>query len=291
MRYVGRVIRPPSEANSLIVQVTTGCSHNKCHFCGAYPQKFTIKPLLEVKEDFKWFAANGYRDTRRLFLADGNALVRKTDDLLAIIDMAKKSFPKLRRVASYANAHDVLRKSDEELQALYTAGMKITYLGLESGDDTVLKDMNKGNTAAEMIEAVQRLQSSGIKASVIALLGIAGRDRDASERHAILTAKAISSMEPRYMSFLTVMTVPGTELARSVSMGNFTVPGPREILLELKTIVKNLELERSVFRANHASNYIPLAGTMSRDKLKILAQIDAGLTGKRALISDFFRGL
>ena len=291
MRYVGNVIRPPSEARSLIVQVTTGCSHNRCHFCGAYPQKFTIKPLDLVKEDLDWFASNGYKNSRRLFLADGNALIRKTDDLLAIIEAAKSRLPKMRRVALYANANDVLRKSDDELRTLSEAGVRIAYLGLESGDDDVLERMEKGATAAEMVEAVQRLQRAEIKASVIALLGLAGADREASEKHARATAQAINAMQPRYISFLTVMVIPGTKLHQSLKDGAFVLPEPKEILKELRTITSLLELERCVFRANHASNYLPLSGTMSRDREKLLATIDEGLSGRVGLVPEFFRGL
>ena len=291
MRYVGNVIRPPSEARSLIIQVTTGCSHNRCHFCGAYPQKFTIKPLELVEADLDWFASHGYKNSRRLFLADGNALIRKTDDLLAIIAAAKSRLPKMRRVGLYANANDVLRKSDDELTQLSEAGVRIAYLGLESGDDEVLRKMDKGATADEMVEAVQRLQKAEIKASVIGLLGLAGADPKASEQHARATAAAINKMQPRYISFLTVMVVPGTPLHSALEAGSFTLPEPKEILKELRLITSLLDLERSVFRANHASNYLPLAGTMSRDKERLLQTIDEALSGQLSLVPEFFRGL
>jgi len=291
MRYVGNVIRPPSEAESLIVQVTTGCSHNRCRFCGAYPQRFTVKPLPAVAEDLDWFVDRAGDRVQRLFLADGNALVRTTDDLLAIASMARERFPRLRRVATYANAADVARKRDDELQALHAAGFELAYLGLESGDDEVLRAQAKGATAAEMITAVQRLQAAGIKASVIGLLGLAGADEAASRRHADLTARAVNAMQPRYVSFLTVMVVPGTPLAADEAEGRFILPEPPAVLGELRRIIEGLRLDRTVFRSNHASNYLPLAGILSRDQERLLHEIDRALDGAVPLTPEFWRGL
>ena len=291
MRYVGNVIRPPSEASSLILQVTTGCSHNACRFCGAYPQQFSIKPMSEVVADLDFFSSQGSELGRRLFLADGNALLCKTEDLRTIIREARKRFPRLRRIASYANARDVLRKSDEELKALAQEGLKLVYIGLESGDDRVLVRMNKGNTVSQSIEGVQRLQEAGIKASVMVLLGLAGAKEEESLDHARLTAEAVAEMQPRYLSCLTVMLIPGTPLAEDARQGRFEIPGPLAILRELSVLIEKAELRRTVFRANHASNYLPLSGVLKRDKGRLLREIEDALAGEQPLMDEFFRAL
>lgn len=291
LRYVGNVIRPPSEADSLILQVTYGCSHNRCRFCGAYPQAFGVKPLPEVEADLDWVVRRHGDDVRRLFLADGNALVRSDGDLLAILAGARSRFPRLRRVASYANARDLLRRDVAGLRRLADAGLRLVYVGLESGDDEVLARMDKGATAAQTVQAVLRAQEAGMTVSVMALLGLAGDDPSLSARHARATAAALTAMQPRFVNFLTVMIVPGTPLADDEETGRFRLPDERALLGELRTAVESLELRGSIFRANHASNPLPLEGNLPRDTERLLDIIDAAREGRVGLVPEFLRGL
>ena len=276
MRYQGMVIRPPSEADSYILQVTYGCSHNRCTFCGTYLDKpFRPRPVAEVLEDIALARAH-LPDTRRVFLADGNALVLDTERLAAILDALHAAFPRLRRVGIYANARDVPGKSDAELAALQRRKLEIVYLGLESGSDEVLRRTRKGITAAEMVEAVHKLKRAGVRTSVIAILGLGGTELSAE--HAAETGQAVSRMDPEYLSLLTLMLVPGTELHRQRQSGTFALPDPADMLGELRGIVARLDgLSRCIFRTNHASNYLPLAGTLARDKTRLLADIDEAL--------------
>jgi radical SAM superfamily enzyme YgiQ (UPF0313 family) len=201
MRYHGNVIRPPSEAESYILQVTYGCSHNRCAFCGTYPDKpFQLRPTDEVLEDIV-LAQQRFPETRRVFLADGNALVLSTRQLVTILDALAAGFPLLRRVGIYANARDLLGKTDSDLALLHEKKLEIVYLGLESGSDEVLRRIRKGATAAEMIEAVQKTNRAGIRTSVIALLGIGGAEL--SSHHAEQTGRVVSAMDPHYLSILT----------------------------------------------------------------------------------------
>jgi len=291
MRYHGMVIRPPSEAESYILQITYGCSHNRCTFCGTYADKrFEVRPVEEVLEDVT-LAQRRYPDTRRVFLADGNALVLSTPRLVAILDALASGFPLLRRVGIYANARDILEKSDTDLAALRERKLEILYLGLESGSDEVLRRVGKGATAAEMIEAVQKARQAGIRVSVIGLLGLGGVGL--SDEHAEATGRAVSAMDPEYFSILTLMLVPGTELHRAWRSGTFELPDPAGLLGELRRTLSCLDgLSRCVFRTNHASNYLPLAGTLSRDKARLLAAIDeAQSLGPSALRPEAWRAL
>ncbi|MBM4046348.1 MAG: radical SAM protein [Planctomycetes bacterium] len=288
MEYEGMVIRPPSEADSLIVQVTLGCSHNRCTFCGAYQdKKFRVRSLDEIRKDTGW-ARRHLGDVRRVFLADGDALVLDTTALASILDLLSAAFPSLARVGIYANAGNILSKSDADLRRLREKKLGIAYLGLESGDDAVLGAVKKGATAGQMVEAVQRAQAAGIKMSVIALLGLAGRA--GSERHAIKTAEALNAMQPRFVSFLTVMLIPGTPLHRQWQRGEFEMLSPAETLRELKTAVERLELTGSIFRSDHASNYVALEGRLPKDKARLLAEMDACPANGR-LRPEFLRAL
>jgi radical SAM superfamily enzyme YgiQ (UPF0313 family) len=291
MRYHGMIIRPPSEADSYILQVTYGCSHNRCTFCGTYLEKaFRVRPIEEVLEDIV-LAQGQLPGTRRVFLADGNALVLKMESLVAILDALASGFPRLRRVGIYASARDILGKSDADLAALRRRKLEIVYLGLESGSDEVLRRVQKGITAAEMIEAVHRLKRAEIRASVIALLGLGGTELSAV--HAEETGDVVSAMDPEYLSLLTLMLVPGTELYRQWRSGMFVLPEAADLLGELRQIIAHSEgLSRCIFRTNHASNYLPLAGTLSRDKARLLAEIDEALSkGRAALRPEMWRGL
>jgi radical SAM superfamily enzyme YgiQ (UPF0313 family) len=285
------VIRPPSEADSYILQVTYGCSHNRCTFCGTYADKpFCARPMEEVLDDVA-LAQVQIPDTRRVFLADGNALVLSTERLVTILDALAAAFSRLRRVGIYANARDILSKTDVELAALQQRKLQIVYLGLESGSDEVLRRVHKGITAAEMIEAVQKLRRAGIRASVIALLGLGGKEL--SGEHAEQTGLVVSAMNPEYFSMLTLMLIPGTELHREWQSGKFDLPQPLELLGELRQVLASLDgLSRCIFRTNHASNYLPLAGTLSRDKARLLATLDEALgQGRSALRPEAWRAL
>jgi radical SAM superfamily enzyme YgiQ (UPF0313 family) len=291
MRYEGMVIRPPSEANSYILQVTYGCSHNRCTFCGTYMDKpFRVRPMDEVLEDLA-SAQTEIPEPRCVFLADGNALVLDSKSLGGILGALASAFPRLRRVGIYANARDVLRKTDAELAALRQQKLTVVYLGLESGSDEVLRRVRKGITAAEMVEAVQKLKQAGMRASVIGLLGLGGKELSAE--HTEQTGRVVSAMDPEYFSMLTVMLVPGTELHRQWRQGTFELPQPEDLLHELRQVIAHCDgLTRCVFRTNHASNYLPLAGTLSRDKVELLAAIDEALAlGRSALRPEAWRAL
>lgn len=291
MRYSGMIIRPPSEADSYLLQVTLGCSHNRCTFCGTYLQKpFRVRPVQEILEDVA-MASQRFPDTRRVFLCDGNALVLGTERLIRILDALNAAFPLLRRVGVYANARDLLNKSDTDLALLNQKKLELIYLGLESGSDEVLRRVEKGTTAAEMVEAVQKAKQAGMRASVIALLGIGGREL--SREHAEQTARAVRAMDPQYFSLLTLMLVPGTELYRQCQAGAFQLMDPPELLAELREVLVHLDgLSRCVFRTNHASNYLPLAGTLSRDWQRLLVLLDQAMSlGPSALRPEPWRAL
>jgi radical SAM superfamily enzyme YgiQ (UPF0313 family) len=291
MRYYGTVIRPPSEARSYILQVTYGCSHNRCTFCGTYQEKpFRVRPTEEVMEDIA-LARQRIPHTRRVFLADGDAMVLSTRRLLAILDALDDAFPVLERVGIYANAHDVLRKRPNELDLLRRKGLGIVYIGLESGSDEILRRVRKGATATEMVEAVQRLKEAGMLASVIGILGLGGPEL--SQAHAEATGRVVSAMDPHYLAMLTLMLVPGTELHRQAEAGEFELMTPEAMLSELRQVIHHLDgLTRCVFRTNHASNYLPLAGTLPQDKDRLLATLDKALSqGKSALRPEYWRAL
>lgn len=291
MRYHGMVIRPPSEADSYILQITYGCSHNRCTFCGTYEDKpFQVRPLGDVLEDVA-LAGTMFPDTRRVFLADGNALVLGTGQLLTILDALAAVFARLRRIGIYASARDILGKTDADLALLQQRKLEIVYLGLESGSDEVLRRVGKEITAAQMIQAVHKLKRAGIRTSVIAILGLGGKELWAE--HAAATGRVVGAMDPEYLSLLTLMLVPGTELYRQQQAGTFALPEPAGLLAELREVIAQSDgLSRCIFRTNHASNYLPLAGTLSRDKPRLLATIDDALArGRSALRPEAWRAL
>jgi radical SAM superfamily enzyme YgiQ (UPF0313 family) len=291
MHYYGTVIRPPSEAESYILQVTYGCSHSRCTFCGTYLDKpFQARPAAEVLQDIQ-LARRLIPDTRRVFLADGNALVLSARRLTVILDALRAAFPDLQRVSAYANARDLLNKTENELAALREQGLRMVYLGLESGSDEVLRRIDKGATAAEMVAGVQRAQAAGMRVSVIALLGLAGPELSAA--HAAETGRVVSAMDPRYLSLLTLMLVPGTPLHQQWRAGQFQLLSAEALLVEMRQVIQYLDgLTGCLFRTNHASNYLPLAGTLPKDKDRLLATLDAALTrGRPALRPEAWRGL
>lgn len=289
MRYEGRLYRPPSEADALILQATIGCSWNHCTYCDMYRDKsFRVRPVAESLEDLDRAAVAAGPAVEKLFVADGDALVLDTAHWLALLERARTAFPNLKRVSCYAMARNVLAKSDEELQALRSAGLQRLYIGPESGDDATLKKIAKGDDAAAHVLAAERAHAAGMELSVIALLGIAP---ERSEAHALATAELVTAMDPEFFSALTVTVVPGTPLATLAAKGRFTVPPVPALLAELRTLVANARPRDALFRTNHASNYLPLGGRLPRDRERIVATIDLALQGGLPLRQESMRGL
>ncbi len=289
MRYRDPVYRPPSEANSYLLHVTYGCSHNECTYCAMYRSKrFEVRPVAEVLEDIET-AAQLMPETRRVFLLDGDALTLSAKKLIPILEALRVHFPNLQRVTAYANAISVNNKTDEELVRLRELGFAIGYIGLETGDEIVNERIVKGATIEEQVRAVRRAQAAGIKMSVMTLLGMGGRDR--SREHAVATGRVLSEMDPRFISCLCVTPVPGTPLYDDVEAGRFEVITPEETLDELYALVENTHVSGAVFRSNHASNYLPLGGRLPADRERLLEAIDAARRGEVALKPEAFRGL
>jgi radical SAM superfamily enzyme YgiQ (UPF0313 family) len=275
MKYEGVVIRPPSEANSLILQVTIGCSHNKCTFCPAYKAKrFRIRSFSEIKEDIDDARLNTPH-YRRVFLADGDALIMPQEKLLQIAAYLQEAFPSLQRIGIYGNAKSILKKSVAQLQALKEHKISIIYLGIESGDEETLQRVNKGTTYEKIVEAGKRVKAAGIKLSVTVLLGIAGVER--SRLHAQKTAKILTAIQPDYVGALTLMVIPEAPLNRMVEEGNFILPSPFNLLQELRIMLAESDLHHCLFFSNHASNYLPIRARLPKDKESSLQLIDTVL--------------
>jgi radical SAM superfamily enzyme YgiQ (UPF0313 family) len=283
------VFRPPSEAESLILQVTVGCSHNRCTFCSMYRSKqFRAKRLERVRAEILEARAEFGDGVRRAFLADGDAMCLSTARLAAILDALNDVFPRLQRVAIYANARDVLGKSAQELAGLRGRGLKILYTGLESGDDDTLAAIEKGATSADIVEAVKCARAAGIATSVMVLVGLAGVER--SLEHARRSAEAINAMAPNYTALLTYTPTPHSPLAERVARGDVVLPSPRQSILEIREFVQAVTCE-TYFTCNHASNYVPLTGRVPRSRAEILAALDAVMAGQLPLKPESLRGL
>lgn len=289
MRYQGMVYRPPSEAYSLIVQVTYGCSHNTCAFCSMYKEKhFALRPLEEIIEDFH-MARERYRHVDKVFLADGDALIRKASELYMILDTVRELFPECQRVTSYASPSSIRIRTDEELRTLREKGLTMVYMGLESGSDAVLKLMRKGHTAAEIIALGQKVRRNGMALSVTAITGLGGPEL--LKEHAVETAKAFNAMNPEYIGMLTLMVEPGTPLFDWVREGSFQLLTQPQVLEETRLLVENLDSPGSVFRMNHASNYLVLKGTLNGDQQAMLEMIDRAEHNLSLLRPEEWRGL
>lgn len=281
MHYSGSVYRPPSEAYSLIVQVTLGCSHNKCAFCNMYKdKKFSIVDIEQVMEDLAW-ARERYSRIERIFLADGDALILPMEHLLRILHFIRKNIPECTRVATYASPKSILRKTPEELRTLREAGLSMGYLGLETGNDMLLQKINKGVTVAQQIEAAQKLKAAGMTLSVTAINGLGGTED--WEAHAVDTAKALSAMRADYAALLTLRIYTGTPMAEWIREGKLTQPNPMELIRETRLLLSEIDSPGTVFRSNHASNYLVLAGTLNEDRSALIAKCDAALQGHVAL--------
>ncbi|WP_315116316.1 radical SAM protein [uncultured Clostridium sp.] len=287
MRYEGVVYRPPSEANSLIVQITIGCAHNKCIFCGMYKnKKFRVRKTEEILEDLIQ-VRNYYDRVERIFLADGDALCLKTEDLKHILYKIREIFPECNRIGIYATPKDVLNKSLEELSELRDLGLGIIYMGLESGSEKILKEINKGVTKEEMITAGKKIKESKIPLSLTLISGLGGREN--WENHAVESADVISIINPDYLGLLTLMVEDGTELYDKISKGEFSLLNPEEVMMETKTMLQNIYVTNCIFRSNHASNYVALKGTLPQEKDLLLDKIHKILTTEYNYKNENFR--
>jgi radical SAM superfamily enzyme YgiQ (UPF0313 family) len=289
MDYQGIIIRPPSEANSIILQVTVGCSHNKCTFCGTYKGvRFKIKPESVVEKDIA-FAARYCRRQRRVFLTDGDALILPQNRLLSLLKTIRRSLPWVTRVGIYGNAKSIRTKTLEDLTALRENGLGIVYMGLESGDDATLSKVRKGVKVQTVVEMGRKVIEAGIKLSVTVLLGLAGPERSAV--HAEATGRALSEMDPDYVGALSLMLLPNTPLGRDFREGRFRLISPMEMLKELQSMIAHTDLSSGLFHANHASNYLPIRARLPRDKATAVNLIEEALKGGVPLKPEFLRAL
>jgi radical SAM superfamily enzyme YgiQ (UPF0313 family) len=280
------IIRPPSEANSFILLAMLGCSNNTCTFCPSYKKrKFEFRNVNEVLKEFD----NEYHNEERIFIADGDAISISQKDLVELLKYIKDNYPNVERVSSYITAKSALGKSLDELKQLKELGLELVYLGLESGDDSVLNDVKKNMTTEDMVKAAKRIKDAGIKLSVTVLLGIGGKEK--SKQHAKATAKILNKMQPDYVGALTLMVVPGTEFCEKVKKGEITELVNYEYLQELYFIIEDLELEYCIFRSNHASNYASIGGCLPENKEEMLKQLEEILENKKSLKPEMFRGL
>ena len=290
MRYEGRIFRPPSEAWSYILQATVGCSWNFCTYCDMYRDKrFRVRDLDETLEDVAAAGAEHGAAVRKVFVADGDALVMELDRWEAILSACRAAFPRLRRVSAYATAMNVLAKTDAELRRLRELGLELLYIGPESGDDVTLKRIVKGADFAGHATAAAKLRRAGMKQSVIFLLGAGGVER--SDEHARGSAALATAMDPEFLSALTLTVLDGTPQARLEQTGRFTLPEIDGLLTELRTLIARAAPSDAIFRTNHASNYLPLSGRLPRDRDRLVELLDAALDGRVPVRPEWARGL
>ena len=289
MHYEGNMIRPPSEANSILLQVTVGCSRNKCTFCGAYKgERFKIKSDDIIMADVA-FAKNHCKNQQRLFLCDGDALIIPQKRLIKILTEIEKQLPWVKRVGVYANAKSIKMKTPEQLKELHAHGLKIAYMGVETGDDVTLKAVNKGTTADETIAMGKKCRKAGIRLSITVLLGIAGPER--SMIHARETGRVLSEIDPEYVGALSLMLIPGTPMYDDCQSKRFKLIESEDMLKELGAMIAHTNLSGGLFHANHASNYLPIRASLPKDKEATLHRINQALSGKIALKPEWLRAL
>ena len=290
MRYEGTIYRPPGEWKSWLLQVSVGCPHNACTFCGMYKDKrYRVRPLEEIYEDIA-LARAAYGDVNRVFLCDGDAAAMDTGELLAVLERLYETFPTLERVNAYAGPVSALAKSHEELRALREAGLVRLYLGVESGSDGVLRAVHKGVDAAGMLEAGRRLVSAGFDLWTMVLIGLAGPG-EASRAHALDTAAMINAMKPRHLSALTYIPERGTKLGNAVARGEFTLLNARQALEETRLLLEHLDVNPLHFTSDHASNYLPLKGGLPEDRERLLHLLDEALAGRQGIKPEQWRGI
>ncbi len=290
MTYEGRIFRPPSEADSFILQATIGCSWNKCTYCDMYRDKqYRARPVADVQRDVAAAGRQFGQQVQKVFVADGDALVLPLTAWVPILEACRAAFPRLRRVSCYATARNLLAKTADELRTLRALGLDLLYIGPESGDDETLRRIAKGGTAANHIAAAERARAADIELSVIFLLGAGGVER--SEEHAQGSARLVTAMDPRFVSALTLTVLPDTPLARAEEKGLFALPDAAAILRELRILIAESAPTNAVFRSNHASNRLPIGGRLPRDRDALVATVDAALAGRVPLVPDWQRGL
>lgn len=291
MRYEGSIFRPPGEWRSYLLQATVGCSHNKCTFCGMYKdKKFHIRPMKEILEDIAMARVYYGNKVDKVFICDGDAIVMRQEQLLQILEALYAAFPTLRQVTVYAGPRSTMTKSPEQLRELRQAGLTRAYLGVESGWDELLQKVNKGTTAEKMLEAGLRLKDAGIDLWVTVILGLAGPG-EPSRRHMEETIKLLNVMQPQHVSSLSLIPEPKTQLYRDIQEGKFQLIDARESLLETRMLVEGLNYGPFHFTSNHASNYLPLKGTLPDDREKFLKMVDDALRGEGYIRSEYSRGL
>lgn len=289
LRYEGAVYRPPSEARSLIIQATLGCSHNKCTFCSMYKDKpFRARAFEDVENDLR-YARSMYSHVRRIFLADGDALILSFEKLSRILLCIKELFPECERVGIYGTSKSINLKNLEELIELKKLGLGIIYLGLESGNEEILKRIRKGETADDIVRAGKKVKESKILLSVTAISGLGSQEL--KNEHAVDTAKAFSQMKPDFIGFLALMVEREAELYNDVLNGKFKLLTPIEIVEEMILFLKNIDSEGSVFRSNHASNYFSLYGDLNKDIPSMLGELEEVLKDDALLKAECFRRL
>jgi len=293
LNYIEPVFRPPSEARSLILQVTNGCSWNNCTFCEMYTQeqkKFRARKEEEVEADIK-AAARSVMPFEKVFLADGDAMVLPTRRLISILELIREHMPWVKRVSSYCLPRNLKKKSVEDLQLLKSLGLDILYVGCESGDDEVLQKVNKGETYETQKDALLKIKAAGLRSSVMILNGLGGNEL--TEQHALNSAKLMNECQPDYLSTLVVSFPLGEARLREGFAHNWTMLDQTGLFLELKYFLSQLELTNTIYRSDHASNYLPLKGTLGADKHKLLAQLDMALyqPDKVRLRQEWQRGL
>lgn len=302
MRYVGKIYRPPSEHDALILQATIGCSWNNCTYCDMYRDKptFRLRDLDEARQDLRVAAERYGHRVEKLFVADGNALCMPMDHWLTILEDARYLFPRLRRVSCYAMASDVLHKTPNELHSLQAHGLSLLYMGPESGDEQTMRQLAKGPRPEgaerseeylyqQHVDASARARLAGMKLSAIFLLGAGGTER--TQEHAAASARLATDMNPDFLAALTLTVVPGTPLARTRDRIGWELPPIEGLLTELRTFVSEARPSNALFRTNHASNYLPLGGRLPHDGPRIAALIDAALAGEIPLRAEHSRGL
>ena len=289
MHYEGMMIRPPSEANSILLQVTLGCSHNKCTFCGTFREKrFNIKKDDVIFEDIE-FAKEYCKRQNRLFICDGDAMIVPQKRLVKILKKIKDRLPWVDRVGLYANTKGIGMKTDEQLKELKELGVNLVYMGLESGDDQILKDICKGADSAKMIKMGKRIKNAGMQLSITVLVGLGEKLK--SRQHAMETGRVLSAIDPDFVGALSLMLVPGTELNDQYEKGEFELLSPEEMLEELGLMISSTNLTNGLFHANHASNYLPIRAKLPQEKEKTLELISQALKGNVELKPEFMRAL
>lgn len=284
--------RPPSEAYSLIIQITLGCSHNKCSFCSMYKEKkFVIKPIEDIKSDIDAFRAMyKNRSVEKIFLADGDALVVPTEILVQVLDYIKEVFPECKRVSIYGTAIAIHQKSVEDLKKLYEKGLTLVYLGVESGDNDALKFIKKGIRAERVVELAKKIQDTGIDLSITLIAGLMGKFQD-NKMHAINSAKIITDISPKYASILNLRLYEGTELYDLMQQGKYDYLEGVEVLKEMRLVLSSIDPSKItksiIFRANHASNYLNLKGNLPEDIPRMIAEIDNAIENDAINVNSY----